>query len=194
MLGRALNAHAHMETATAGVVVSCLDTVCPGDALPPALETRAAVRVVLALNLDGAAVVVCLRWLARMPDGVAELARSASCAQLLLLLRASRGTPTAPLGFLRAVFAAGLGDAADFAEGGGLCVAHLELQGADMYRDAARGACYTHAALLLVRAALPLDLPRVCDHAVGLLLCARELVQESSPLDEEMVALLVTLL
>jgi len=44
------------------------------------------------------------------------------------------------------------------------------------------------------RAALPLDSPRLRDHAVGLLLCARGLVQESSPLDEEIVALLVAAL
>jgi hypothetical protein len=194
VLARALNTHANMDAATVGVVVSCLDTVCPGDALPPALETRAAVCAVLTPDLGEAAALLCLHWLSRMPDGVGELARSASCAQLLVLLRSTRSTPTAPLGFLRAVFAAGLGDAAEFAEGGGLCAAHCALQCADGHCDVARATFYAEAALLLLRAALPLRSPRLCDDAVGLLLCVREWIPESSPLDEQVVALLVTLL
>jgi len=194
VLARALNAHASMHAATVGVVVSCLGTVCPGDALPPALETRAAVCAVLTPDLGEVAALVCLRWLSRMPDGVAELARSASCAQLLVLLRSTRSTHAAPLGFLRAVFAAGLGDASEFAEGGGLCATHCALHCADGHRDAARGTFYAEATLLLLRAALPLRSSRLCDNAVGLLLCVREWIPESSPLDEQVVALLVAFL
>jgi len=155
VLAHALNAHPTMDTTMASVVVSCLRTVCPADASPPGLEARTAVRVVLARDLDGADVATCLGWLARMQGGAAELARSASCAQLLLCLHRCWGGPTAPLDFLRAVFAAGLADAAEFAEGRGLRAAHTELQCAGIVRDAEGGACYADMALVLARGSAP---------------------------------------
>jgi len=195
VLARALSAHPGMHAATAGVVVPCLHRVCADGAPPPGLAARAAAIVALSDGLDGAGVATCVGWLARMPEGVAALARGGSCAQLVRCLRACRGASTGHLSFLSAVFAARRGCGAPCPAQGGLLLMQDELQCASPGAAGAAGAaCYVKIALVVAGAVLPLGAARARDHAVAMLLCARSFVPDGSPLDLQLVALLVALL
>lgn len=199
VLARALNAQPRMHAGTAGVAVACLLAAAPPGAPPPGLTPAAAARAAGARGLPDAGVQACVCWLRGMPGGAAALAHGASWAALLRVLRACRGGCVLRLAFLGAACAAAAAPphaarAAAFAEDGGLCRLHSELQccGAGSGSDA--GAPYAELALALVQAVLPVCSPRARDHAVGLLLCVRGLVRDGSAHDEHAVAMLVQLL